>query len=222
MKIYVLGDSISIHYGPFLDRFLQGIMEYSRKDEESLPNLDPPQGEINLDPPQRASGGDSSMVLRFLKAKTQFGGIAADLLLLNCGLHDIRTNPESGAKQISIGQYKENLRAIIDTVAGMKLELIWIRTTPCDEAVHNRGSVNFYRFPVDCKAYNYAADQIMAEAGVPSIDLYTFTLNLGPDLFCDHVHFHEHIREKQGAFIAGWLAAFKENTVAQAIRQGDA
>jgi predicted hydrocarbon binding protein len=45
----------------------------------------------------------------------------------------------------------------------------------------------------------------MAEGKVPSIDLHAFTLNLGPDIYCDHVHFHEHICEKQAAFIAGWL-----------------
>ena len=40
------------------------------------------------------------------------------------------------------------------------------------------------------------------------IDLYTFTRNLGPDLYCDHVHFHEHVREKQGAFVAGWVMGY--------------
>jgi len=44
---------------------------------------------------------------------------------------------------------------------------------------------------------------------VPVIDLNTFTLNLGADLYCDHVHYHEPIREKQAAFIAGWLADYQ-------------
>ena len=56
--------------------------------------------------------------------------------------------------------------------------------------------------------YNAAADGVMAAAGVPMIDLYTFTRNLGPDLYCDHVHFHEHVREKQGAFVAGWVMGY--------------
>lgn len=204
MNIYVVGDSISIQYGPYLQCFLQGIMGYSRKgaEEEALLDLNNPQG---------ANGGDSSMVLSFLMAKFRPGRIAADLLLLNCGLHDIKTNPETGAKQIPIGQYKENLCAIVRIVGRINLQLIWVRTTPCDERVHNRGRSNFHRFSSDCVAYNQAADGIMTDAGVPLLDLYTFTLNLGPDIYCDHVHFHDHIREKQGAFIAGWLAAFKEN-----------
>jgi len=58
-------------------------------------------------------------------------------------------------------------------------------------------------------AYNDVADRVMREAGVPVMDLYTFTCNLGTDLYCDHVHFHSHVREKQAAFIAGWLYARK-------------
>ena len=51
----------------------------------------------------------------------------------------------------------------------------------------------------------FAADAIMETANVPSIDLYTFTRDLGPDLYCDHVHFSDRVRQLQGSFIAGWL-----------------
>ncbi len=198
MKIYIVGDSISIQYGPYLKAYLDGKMDYSRKEggEEALLNLDIPQG---------ANGGDSSMVLSFLKAKVASGGIDADLLFINCGLHDIKTDPETGKKQVAIDAYAENLRAIVDTVEKMKPVLIWIRSTPCDEAVHNNAGLNMHRFSADCDAYNYVADKIMKEANVPSLDLYSFTKSLGSDLYCDHVHFHEHIREKQAAYIAGWL-----------------
>jgi lysophospholipase L1-like esterase len=207
MKIYVLGDSISIGYGPFLDAYLNGIIEYSRKEgeEEALLNLDKPQG---------ANGGDSGMVLSFLKAKAESGGIDADMLLLNCGLHDIKTNPKTGEKQVPIDRYRENLEAIVHTVSSMKCSLIWIRTTPCDEAVHNKRCKDFHRFSADCIAYNNVADQIMKASGIPSIDLYSFTLNLGENLYSDHVHFPQHIKEKQAAFISGWLMAFtRKDTV---------
>jgi lysophospholipase L1-like esterase len=200
MKIYVIGDSISLHYGPCLQGYLRGVMDYSRKagEEEAMLNLDNPQG---------ANGGDSGMVLAYLQAKARAGGIDADRLLLNCGLHDIKTNPETGAKQVPLDRYRDNLQAILQTVSAMRPKLVWIRTTPCDEAIHNPRMPDFHRFAADGIAYNRAADEIMAAAHVPAIDLYTFTLNLGDDLYCDHVHFHEHIREKQAAFIAGWLTA---------------
>ena len=150
------------------------------------------------------------MVLSFLRAKVESGGIDADLLLINCGLHDIRTDPETGKIQVSIDAYSENLHAIVDTVERMKPALVWIRTTPCDEVVHNNAGLNMHRFSADCDAYNRVADKIMKEANVPSLDLHSLTKNLGSDLYCDHVHFHEHIREKQAAFIAGWLMGYSE------------
>jgi len=201
MRIYVLGDSISIQYGPYLQAYLDGVMEYSRKEGED-------EALLNLDEPQGANGGDSGMVLSFLKSKAEAGWIDADLLLLNCGLHDIKTDASSGKRQVSINRYRENLESIVHTVNGMKPALVWIRTTPCDERVHNREGMTFHRFTADCAAYNKVADQIMTSADVPIIDLHAFTVNLGEDLYCDHVHFHDHVREKQAAFIAGWLMAF--------------
>lgn len=198
MKIYVIGDSISIQYGPCLQSNLTGFMEYARKEGEH-------EALVNLDYPQGANGGDSSMVLSFLRDQAQTGGIDTDFLLVNCGLHDIKTDPATGKKQVPIERYEQNLRAMVDVVASMGIKLVWIRTTPCDEAVHNRGKMEFHRFSADNIAYNRVADAVMTEAGVPVIDLYTFTMNLGQDLYCDHVHFHVPVREKQAAFIAGWL-----------------
>jgi lysophospholipase L1-like esterase len=208
MRIYVLGDSISIQYGPYLQAYLEGMIEYSRKEgeEEALLNLDNPQG---------ANGGDSGMVLSFLRSKAEAGGMDADLLLLNCGLHDIKTDPETGARQVSIDDYRENLNNIVQVVADMGPTLVWIRTTPCDERVHNHGGMTFHRFSADCDAYNQVADEIMRSFDVPVIDLHTLTLRLGGDVYCDHVHFHEHVREKQAAFIAGWLMAFRSYGTAQ-------
>ncbi|MEZ4867219.1 MAG: GDSL-type esterase/lipase family protein [Caldilineaceae bacterium] len=197
-KLYVLGDSISIQYGPYLQQALQGVMAYARKEGET-------EALLNLDNPQGANGGDSGMVLAFLRGLQRQGGLDADLLLLNCGLHDIKTDPQSGQQQVPLDRYQENLHAIVNLVATLQPALVWVRTTPCDEHVHNTLQKSFHRFAADCAAYNAAADAIMTAAGVPLLDLHTFTHNLGPDLYCDHVHFHEAIRAQQGAFIAGWL-----------------
>lgn len=201
MKLYVLGDSISLHYGPFLKVYLHGFMEYSRKEGEE-------EARLNLDHPQGANGGDSSMVLAFLNAKTQQGGIRADLLLLNCGLHDLKTDPSTRKKQIPLAQYEANLRAILKTIRALGPKPVWIRTTMVDDAIHNRTAPGFHRYAADCREYNGVADRVMAANRLPVIDLCTFTRNLGLDLYCDHVHFHEHIREKQAAYIAGWLCRF--------------
>jgi hypothetical protein len=52
------------------------------------------------------------------------------------------------------------------------------------------------------------------------IDLHSFTANLGPDLYIDHVHFPESIREKQAAYIAGWLDAYRANFIKQIENHG--
>lgn len=199
MNIYVIGDSISIQYGPYLKSYLSGIIGYARKEGEE-------EAALNLDNPQGANGGDSGMVLSFLKAKACSGGIPADVLLVNCGLHDIKVNPLTGVKQISPGQYRENLEKILQQAKSMGLGVVWMRTTPCDERIHNkRPDMPFHRFAADGVAYNAIADTVMKSAGIPVIDLYSFTVNLGEELYCDHVHFHEPVRMKQAAFIAGWL-----------------
>jgi len=129
--VYVLGDSISIQYGPYLAQYLAGFMPYNRKSETD-------EAELKLDDPQGANGGDSRMVRRFLQAMRDHNGLAADLLLLNCGLHDIKTDPGNGAKQVPLPVYRDNLQAIIKLAAELRLALVWLRTTPCDERVHNR------------------------------------------------------------------------------------
>lgn len=206
-RLYVIGDSISVHYGPYLAQCLQGKLHYARKTEAEVTDL-------ALDPPQGANGGDSAMVLAFVRAKAAATGFDADYVLLNCGLWDLRTapndlpDPRRGAKQVPPDRYRANLQAILDVVVAEGAEPLWVRTTPCDEAVHNRRESGFWRFAADVEAYNATADAIMQANNVPILDLHTFTRNLGPDLYCDHVHFHDHIRRQQAAYIAGWLDAY--------------
>ncbi len=49
-------------------------------------------------------------------------------------------------------------------------------------------------------------------------------LNLGPDSCCDHVHFHEHVRQRQAAYIAGWVGGGVRATLGvspdEAVRRG--
>ena len=197
-NLYVIGDSISSQYGPYLEAFVQGVFSYARKNEEDVASA-------GLAGAQIVNGGDSGAVLAFLSGMIDSRLLKADVLLLNCGLHDIKTDVESGAKQVPVEQYQENLKAILDLCSSVSLPVVWMRTTPCDENIHNRGNKGFFRFAADCELYNRTADEIMENNGIPAIDLFTFTQALGPDLYCDHVHFHEHIRVKQAAYISGWL-----------------
>lgn len=198
-RIFVLGDSISIHYGPHLKRLLPPRFAYDRKGgDDAL---------INLDNAIGANGGDSALVLEYLRQRRDGGGIPADVLLLNCGLHDIKTDPASGAKQVPLAAYEANLRAIVALAREMGLRPMWVRTTPCDEAVHNAIQPAFHRFAADNLAYNAAADRVMAEMGIAAVDLHGFTIRCGTDPYCDHVHFKPEVRLAQAAYLAGWLDA---------------
>jgi lysophospholipase L1-like esterase len=198
-RIFIIGDSISIQYGPYLKALLPPRFAYDRKGgDDALRDLDKAVG---------ANGGDSSMVLAYLRSLEASGGLQADVLLLNCGLHDIKTDPATGAKQVPIAAYEANLREVVAVGRRLCRTVVWMRVTPCDEAVHNHQQSTFHRFAADCLAYNAVADRVMAELGIAAIDLHGFTGRLGGKLYCDHVHFLPEVRQAQAAYLAGWLEA---------------
>lgn len=197
-RLFVIGDSISIHYGPYLERFLPPAIHYARKTDSGAEN-----NEKDLDIPVGANGGDSRMVLEYLKKRRCCDPLSVDVLLLNCGLHDIKTNLATGKKSVSLSDYESNLRAIISETSLSRYRVIWVRTTPVFDDVHNRPGVGFHRHAADVSAYNAVADKVMEEAGIPSIDLHAFSNVFLPAGFCDHVHYKNEIRALQGAFLAG-------------------
>ncbi|MBI5566679.1 MAG: SGNH/GDSL hydrolase family protein [Chloroflexi bacterium] len=191
--VHVVGDSISIHYGPYLPAMLAGVMVYSRKTA--------PDG--SLDDAGAANGGDSSMVLAYVQSLQPEQSF--DVLLLNCGLHDIKRDPVTSQPQITPDYYAANLRAILVESKRLAQRAIWVRTTPVIDERHNRLNTAFRRFEVDVEEYNAIADRIMREHNIPIIDLFSFTRKLGPDVYVDHVHFMAEVRAQQAAFIAGHL-----------------
>ena len=204
-QLFILGDSISIHYGPYLKEFLSAEFIYSRKsgEEKALEDLDTPLG---------ANGGNSTLVLSFLEKALEYREIEADLLLINAGLHDIRRDPQTNKISITEETYQGNLEKIALLAKEHRKQFIWIRTTPCHEEIHNQRINDFHRFSKDCIRYNQMADAIMKNHSILSIDLYTFTENLGKDIYCDHIHYTEDVRKLQAAFISGWLDLWKANS----------
>ena len=199
--LFLLGDSISLQYGPFLADMLADRFLLQRKEgqDQALANLDLPVG---------ANGGDSSHCLRYVQASDRLREINPPHFLLNCGLHDIKADPATGQTQTPLDQYTANLHALIEVLRTRGTSPIWLTTTPVDEAAHNPPSAGFYRYNRDVRRYNQAAAEIMQTARVPVIDLHRFTLSLGPpaDTLYDGRHAHESVRRLQAAFIAGWLA----------------
>lgn len=222
-NLFVIGDSISLHYGPYLERFLRGHFRYSRKvDSVVLEHsaaaarnpawLDYPHG------PFGENAGDSGMVLEYLRSGPAEVA-AADVLLLNCGLHDVKIDKRTRLNQVPLEDYRQNLREIVALLAELPARAVWCTSTPVQDATHAQHDVEltFGRVQADVLRYNEVATGVMREAGASMIDLHGFTEALadtGVDenldlasLYLDHVHFLPWVRASQAAYLAGWLIA---------------
>lgn len=199
---YLVGDSISLNYGEFLEAALIGQCTYHRKDGMHEANL-------NLDDPKGANGGDSRMLRRYLEAWAESNPDKQHTILaLNCGLHDIKRYPDTNEIAVGPEEYRENLEAIVTVAPRIADKLLWIRTTPIDDAMHAQRKANFGRFTVDLDTCNRIADEVMSKHGIRIIDLHAFTLSLNDeDTFRDGVHFRQHIMRQQGQWLAGWILA---------------
>lgn len=195
-SVFVIGDSISIHYGPYLKELSNGKFKYDRKrGKEAMADLDKPLG---------ANAGDSTMVLEYLKREKE-NGARYDVLLINCGLHDIRRERISQKIQTNIDDYKENLRQIINIAKEIGNEVIWIMSTPIVDEIHNKRLDGFLRYNLDLEKYNIVAGEVMKEENIKIIDLNRYTKALGTEIYCDHVHFKSEIRMLQANFIINSL-----------------
>lgn len=193
-SLYLVGDSISIDYHETLAALCEGHYTYWRKG-----GLEQARGD--LDTAQGANGGDSARVLAHLREIFAAQPDVADTFLVNCGLHDIKTNPQTRERQVTLPAYRRHLDSIVSLVTGAGKRLIWITTTPVDEVQHQRHSQSFHRYEGDLAAYNAVAREIMDKHGIAIIDLHAFTSGLGGDIYRDHVHFKPEISARQAAFI---------------------
>ena len=191
-EVYLIGDSISIHYGPYLKQYVTDFAIFERKTGDNG---------------QPSNGGDSRMVLEFLRTKLEDPTFKPDYLLLNCGLHDIKHNPDVDGIQVTEDNYRKNLTEMVQMIQKKNIKLIWIRTTWVVDHIHNTHaqSDGVRRYDSDVVKYNAIADEICRMNHIPAIDLYTFSKLLGEAHFIDHVHYDETARSLQAAFIAGFL-----------------
>lgn len=228
-RVHVIGDSISLHYGPYLEEYLPDGLIYARKLAE--PELEARQfsagGALEystvatqdagsrsrlLDYPEGPFGenaGDSGMVLAYLQAGSP-AVAAADIVLLNCGLHDLKMSRATGLRQVEPDVYREHLEGIVALLAAAAKSLLWVTTTPVDDATHEHhgATLTFRRSQLDVERYNQVAADVMRGAGVPLIDLHDYTMDLAAGgvglaaLYVDHVHFTPTVRAAQARFLA--------------------
>lgn len=198
-RIFWIGDSIAVHYRPWLLRNLEGVAEIETRGgySEALKDLDHPRG---------SNCGDSTMALAFLKVLVEREDFASfNWVVFNCGLHDIRRDPATDAIQVPLQEYRETLSGILELVRKHGKRPVWITTTAVDDERHLRcyPGGEIIRRNCDVLAYNAAALEIMTEAKVPVIDLNRFTAGLDGELYNDHVHYFDEVRQQQAAFVSG-------------------
>lgn len=200
-KVLLIGDSISLYYSPFLASCILGKAELHNKEgrREAFTDLDKPIG---------GNGGDSSMVLDYLKKRSAENSLDYDLFIFNCGLHDIK-RLDDGECVISEEDYKRNLSEILSLSAKHNIKTLFITTTHVEDERHNaRKQLGFTRYNRDVKRYNQIALSVMNEKQIPVIDLFAFTNKLNGEIFIDHVHFSEEVRKKQAEFIADVISQY--------------
>ena len=201
--LFLLGDSVALEYGPALARALRQTFSLARKGGML-------EAKADLDIPRGANGGDSTSCRMFLRDDELPRSLRPELFMLNCGLHDIKVDLETGDRQVPLDTYEANLRAIIGSAEDLRTTLLWVTTTPVDEAAHNVPDMAFHRHNSDVEAYNAAAKRVMDEASVPVIDLHRFTMSLGSpsDTLRDGRHARPEVQLQQAAYLAGWVESF--------------
>jgi lysophospholipase L1-like esterase len=180
--VVLVGDSIRIGYAPVVAEKLKGLAEVVSPAE---------------------NGGDSGNVLKHLDEWVIRHDPA--VVHFNAGLHDLKTDPKTGAKQVGPDDYKKNLAEIVRRLEReTSARLVFATTTPViDERTRNKNP--FVRNEADVEAYNRAAREVVASSPAVVVDdLHATVMGLGPAsaLVADGVHFTPEARQAQGEQVA--------------------
>jgi len=192
-KVLIIGDSISMHYTPYVAKLLADRYAVAHND---------------------GNAGDSRNILRSLDAWLAADG-DAELIHFNCGLHDIKIARDTGRHQVPIGEYRRNLTEIASTLKASGKKLIWATCTPVIFERH-RQRKEFDRREDDVQAYNAAALEIVSAAGIAVDDLHEIICRAGAEscLDADGVHMTDKAGQLLGEAVAEAIIAGMEGEFA--------
>jgi lysophospholipase L1-like esterase len=160
--VLIIGDSISMGYTPQVAELLAG------------------RAEVVHNP---GNAGDTDNTAAHLDAWLK--EIPAEVIHFNCGLHDIKRSRQAPGRQVPLQRYRANLGRIVERLKRSGAKLIWAASTPVIEERH-RAAKDFDRGNGDVDAYNAAAAEIMAGAGIPVNDLHAAVAAAGAEeVICD-------------------------------------
>lgn len=179
--VILIGDSIRMGYQGVVTRELAGMAEVWGPEQ---------------------NGGNSENVLNNLEEWVL--SHPAAVVHINCGLHDIKKEFDTGEAAIALEPYEVNVRKILGRLKGeFEGKVVWAATTPVNEKWHHENK-GFDRFEADVDRYNDIASGIAGELGIPIDDLFFVITRAGRDrlLQRDGVHFIEEGSELLGKAVA--------------------
>lgn len=183
-RVALIGDSIRMNAEPFLRRRLSSGVELF-----SLP--------MNCE--------SSRTVLAHLRDWVPVG--SADLVHLNCGLHDLRYDAGRDRPVCTLDEYAANLEAIFAYLRETGATLVWATSTPFDEATHNRVKAS-RRYAADLRDYNARSVDIAQRFGATIHDLHAklSQMRLEELWLPDGLHFNRAGCDAVGAAMADVIA----------------
>jgi len=145
-RVLVIGDSISMNYHEAAKTALSGTANYHRIEGNGGPS---DRGANNVE-----------LWLGDYKEK----GLHWDVIQFNHGLHDLKQAYNSqdnswGTHQVSIADYKKNLRTEIEFLKKTGAKLIWCTTTPVPNSSHGK----YARRKGEAAVFNKAALEVIKD-----------------------------------------------------------
>jgi isoamyl acetate esterase len=132
----------------------------------------------------------------------------ADIVHVNCGLHDIRQDVGQRRPVSSPGEYVANLRHIFAYLAGTGASVIWATNTPIRESVHDGIELPRW-YLADLVAYNCLSVELAVSFGFRINDLYGRLSGAAAKrlLMPDGVHFNQVGNRLIGRYVAATIQA---------------
>ena len=190
-RVLILGDSISIGYGPTATKKLEDIAWVIRPKKTN-------------GRPENCQG--TNYGIAHIDDWLQIGGGKWDLIHFNFGLHDLKhvqpntqknSNNPDHPQQADVATYEKQLRKIVQKLKATNAKLIYCTTTPFPAGTKP------FRDPKSADIYNTAAKKVMSENDIPINDLHTAIL---PELDKYQKPVDVHFNGKGSQFMGGKVA----------------
>lgn len=179
--VLALGDSVTLQYYPFLVMRMRHCVDFHEARHVSRQSiwsrlLDPEKKRINM--------RDSGNLKRQLTGGLVSGSF--DLILVNAGLHDLKSFAPGGISATQSSRYEANIRGILEYLRKHSPRVAFVATTPV------LASRSTYASPEGVEQLNKLAAHAAADSGMSFLSLGLGSQGQLADLFLeDGVHLNK-------------------------------